>query len=209
MLYAKNMEKDMSREYEETDPKLDSQSKLDLDTITETLGFIETPDLILIRQAIVEAQTIRKDTEAAQALLAEYQAMGEAVVESAEYYSNAQIGLIITTAAIRRDIGNIGAAINDLQDALIYAQNMGHDELAPELRNAITELENEYNSELQPGKEIAESLAPYDDYGLDPETRTEIAAMPFDEAFETAYGYLMQAGINADEALAQFIEQLE
>ncbi len=199
----------MSREYEETDPKLDSQSKLDLDTITETLGFIETPDLILIRQAIVEAQTIRKDTEAAQALLAEYQAMGEAVVESAEYYSNAQIGLIITTAAIRRDIGNIGAAINDLQDALIYAQNMGHDELAPELRNAITELENEYNSELQPGKEIAESLAPYDDYGLDPETRTEIAAMPFDEAFETAYGYLMQAGINADEALAQFIEQLE
>ena len=203
------MEKDMSREYEETDPKLDSQSKLDLDTITETLGFIETPDLILIRQAIVEAQTIRKDTEAAQALLAEYQAMGEAVVESAEYYSNAQIGLIITTAAIRRDIGNIGAAINDLQDALIYAQNMGHDELAPELRNAITELENEYNSELQPGKEIAESLAPYDDYGLDPETRTEIAAMPFDEAFETAYGYLMQAGINADEALAQFIEQLE
>ena len=209
MLYAKNMEKDMSREYEETDPKLDSQSKLDLDTITETLGFIETPDLILIRQAIVEAQTIRKDTEAAQALLAEYQTMGEAVVESAEYYSNAQIGLIITTAAIRRDIGNIGAAINDLQDALIYARNMGHDELAPELRNAITELENEYNSELQPGKEIAESLAPYDDYGLDPETRTEIAAMPFDEAFETAYGYLMQAGINADEALAQFIEQLE
>lgn len=199
------MEEDMSRKYEETDPELDSRSKSELNTIAETLGLLETSDLILIRQAIVEAQTIREDTETAQALLAEYQAKGEAVVEGAEHYSDAQIGLIIATAAIRRDIGNIGAAINDLQDALAYAQNMGHDELASKLRNAITELENGDDAEPQLGKEIAESLAPYDDYGLDLETRTEIAAMPFDEAFETAYGYLMQAGLDADEILIQFM----
>lgn len=34
----------------------------------------------------------------------------------------------------------------------------------------------------------------------------EIALMPFDEAFETAYGYLVQAGLDADEILAPFTE---
>lgn len=199
------MENDTSKGYEETNPELDSQSKLELDTTAESLGFLETPDLVLIRQAIVEAQTIRGDTETARTLLAEYQAMGEVVVEASEHYSDAQIGLIIAISAIRRDIGNIDAAIDDLRDALIYAQNMKHDELTSKLRNAITELENEHDTESQSGKEIAESLAPYDDYGLDLETRTEIAAMPFDEAFEAAYGYLVQAGLDADEILIQFM----
>jgi hypothetical protein len=44
------------------------------------------------------------------------------------------------------------------------------------------------------------------DYGFDPETVQEVARLPFDEAYETAYGYLLQAGLDADDILAQFTE---
>jgi hypothetical protein len=33
--------------------------------------------------------------------------------------------------------------------------------------------------------------------------------MPFPEAFETAYGYLAQAGLDPDEVLAQFMQETE
>ena len=65
---------------------------------------------------------------------------------------------------------------------------------------------DEVANELLAGSEIADALAPFEDDGLDPETRTEIAVLPFDEAFETAYGYLMQAGLDADEILSPFME---
>ena len=65
---------------------------------------------------------------------------------------------------------------------------------------------DEVANELLAGSEIADALAPFEDDGLDPETRTEIAVLPFDEAFETAYGYLMQAGLDADEILSSFME---
>ena len=61
-------------------------------------------------------------------------------------------------------------------------------------------------AELLAGSEIADVLAPFEDDGFDPETRNEIAVLPFDEAFETAYGYLMQAGLDADEILSSFME---
>ena len=61
-------------------------------------------------------------------------------------------------------------------------------------------------AELLAGSEIADELVPLEEYGLDPEPRAEIAVLPFDEAFETAYGYLMQAGLDADEILSSFME---
>jgi hypothetical protein len=45
-----------------------------------------------------------------------------------------------------------------------------------------------------------------EDYGFDPETCDEIAKLSFEEALETAYGYLVQAGIDPDDVLAEFIE---
>jgi len=33
--------------------------------------------------------------------------------------------------------------------------------------------------------------------------------VPFEEAFETAFGYLTQAGLDADEVLAPFMEEPE
>lgn len=44
------------------------------------------------------------------------------------------------------------------------------------------------------------------DHGFDDGTLEDIKSLPFEEAFETAYGCLTQAGLNADEILAQFLE---
>lgn len=44
------------------------------------------------------------------------------------------------------------------------------------------------------------------EFGFDDETLAEIADQSFPDAFETAYGYLMQAGQDADELLAPWME---
>ena len=60
------------------------------------------------------------------------------------------------------------------------------------------------------GSEIAEILKPYGEkHGFDLETCDEIAALPFEEAFETAYGYLVQTGLDPDEILAEFMQEPE
>ena len=58
------------------------------------------------------------------------------------------------------------------------------------------------------GSEIAEVLKSYgEEHGFDLETCDEIATMPFPDAFETAYGYLIQAGLDPDEILAEFMQE--
>jgi hypothetical protein len=60
-----------------------------------------------------------------------------------------------------------------------------------------------------PSQEIAEMLGREfgDEFGFDQQTLEEIAAEPFEAAFEIAYGYLMQAGQDADAVLAPWMEQ--
>lgn len=54
---------------------------------------------------------------------------------------------------------------------------------------------------------IADVLSRYgEEHGFDPETCEEVAALPFEEAFSTAYGYLAQAGLDPEEVLANFME---
>lgn len=43
-----------------------------------------------------------------------------------------------------------------------------------------------------------------EEHGFDDETCYEILEMPFPEGFETAYSYLTQAGLDADEVLSEF-----
>ncbi|MEX2006804.1 MAG: hypothetical protein WD877_01335 [Candidatus Saccharimonadales bacterium] len=62
--------------------------------------------------------------------------------------------------------------------------------------------------EQNPGQEIADVLSRLgEEYGFDSETCEEIAAMPFSDAFETAYSYLSQAGLDPDEILDEFMEE--
>jgi hypothetical protein len=73
-------------------------------------------------------------------------------------------------------------------------------------------MENERNleGEHDSGFEIARVLSGFgSELGFDAQTCDEIAEMPFPEAFETAYGYLAQAGLDPDEVLAQFMQETE
>jgi hypothetical protein len=45
-----------------------------------------------------------------------------------------------------------------------------------------------------------------EEYGFDYETLEEVKSLPFEAAFETAYSYLTQAGLDAGEILVRFIE---
>lgn len=190
--YNRAMEQGNFPEQLPQSPEQETQPQEGFEALAERLGFTETAELSQLRSALVEASE-REDEEAIRALTEQYQAQGEAVVEQQQgsAYAAAQIGLIIATAILRRDIGKIDHALEDLKNAAEYAENMGMDEVA---------------AELLVGSEIADALAPFEDDGLDPETRAEIAVLPFDEAFETAYGYLMQAGLDADEILTPFME---
>jgi hypothetical protein len=60
-----------------------------------------------------------------------------------------------------------------------------------------------------PGQEIAEMLGSTfgPDIGFDEETIAELSTKPFEEAFETAYSYLSQAGVDPDVALAPWVEE--
>jgi len=48
-----------------------------------------------------------------------------------------------------------------------------------------------------------------EEHGFDIEICSEIYAMPFPESSEAAYGYLVQAGLNADDILAEFMGSSE
>lgn len=173
-------------------PEQEPQPQEDFDTLAEELGFRETVELSQLRSELVEMHEYG-DEETARLLVDQYQAQSQVIVDlhQGTAYASAQIGLIIATATLKRDIGKADSALEDIKSAAEYAENMGMDEVT---------------AELLAGSEIADVLAPFGDYGLDPETRAEIAVLPFDEAFETAYSYLMQAGLDADEILAPFTE---
>lgn len=190
--YNRTMEQGNFPEQLSQSPEQETPAQEGFEALAERLGFTETAELRHLRSALVEASE-RENEEAIRLLTEQYQAQGEAVVEQqqGQAYAAAQIGLIIATATLRRDIGKVDLALEDLKNAAEYAENMGMDDIA---------------AELLAGSEIADVLASFEDDGLDPETWAEIAVLPFDEAFETTYGYLMQAGLDADDILAPFME---
>lgn len=68
----------------------------------------------------------------------------------------------------------------------------------------------EKSEKLTPSQEIAKVLRGVgEELGFDEETCSEIAKLSFEEGLETAYSYLTQAGLNAEEVLAPFLEETE
>ncbi len=67
-----------------------------------------------------------------------------------------------------------------------------HIEQGPEAKTESQKIADELRS-------VGEEL------GFDPETCDEIARMPFDDAFETAFSYLTQAGLDPEEVLSNFL----
>jgi hypothetical protein len=183
------------------------------------LGFIENEELEAVRRRILEAVTVG-DEEKIHELHIEYSYLGVKVVEQkqGDDYPRAQIGFLIAKALVWKEAGRTDYYTSELYDALTDAEGMadaegqGYAEVATTLREALDELFNETEQgEIKtPSEEISEGLGRLgEELGFDSVTCDEIAVMPFDEAFESAYGYLTQAGLDADEILADFIEKSE
>ena len=82
------------------------------------------------------------------------------------------------------------------------------DDLMSEHSRKLRLVQNEQEQEPTPSQEIAGILGVFgEEFGFDAETVEEIAELEFEEAFETAYSYLTQAGIDADEVLTLFLEE--
>lgn len=183
------MENELSPEHQA------STREASLDELCNRLGFAENDELKTIRELAVEASS-SNDTERVRALFLEYQLRGEELVSGLQggEYMRGQIGLIIAKATLHRDTGDLGKFLDDIKDAKEYAYDAYEDETVAVLEKA-------------PSAEIARMLSVLgEEFGFDDETVAEIAAEPYDQAFETAYGYLTQAGLDPDEVLSAFVE---
>ena len=173
-----------------------SRMESSLDALSRKLGFVENDDLTTIRDLLTQAAD-KDDTETVNNLLFMYQLAGERTVNRLQGsdYMHSQIGLIVAKATLHRDAGNIEAFLADIKDAKEYAYEISDDETVSVLEKA-------------PSIEIARTLSQLGArYGFDDQTIAEIANESYELAFETAYGYLAQAGLDADEVLRAFVEQ--
>lgn len=129
-------------------------------------------------------------------LLLGYQLHGESLLDGLRdgEYTDGQIGLIVARAMLSRDMGKLELFLYHIAAAKEYALQLYGDKGAILL-------------EKLPSIEIARILSELgEEYGFDEETVAEISDLPYDQAFEAAYGYLLQAGLDPDDILAVFIE---
>lgn len=98
--------------------------KLAIDTLPEALGYVETEELGLLRRHLIEAMA--SDT-GVRDLATQYHLLAEEVVNQHRggEFAKAQVGLILRMGLIRRDSGRTDDFIEDLHDALTYADNLG------------------------------------------------------------------------------------
>lgn len=170
-----------------------STSVPEINGLAEALGFIETPELSEIRDMLTRAMISQSEQEVTT-LASRYRELGESVVEQyqGDEYVRAQIGLSVAMALIRRDAGRTQDYIEDLDDMLMYAENSNSNDIIAVLDRAkVSEV-------IVVLKELG------DEFGFDDETLQEISETSFEEAIELAYGYLTQAGLDADEVLGCF-----
>lgn len=159
--------------------------------LLEHYGFNESPEMVALRYQIGEG-----DHDNIGPLMSRYQELGEGIIGSLEGrdYTLGQINLIIATATLKRDAGNIEGFLDGIDDAKDYAYNVYEDELVEAL-------------EYAPSVELARVLHTLgQDYGFDNETVAEVAIVPYEQAFEMSYSYITQAGLDADQILSVFVK---
>lgn len=188
-----------------------------IEELPERLGFVETEEMEQLRARLVEAMA-DEDREKVRELATQFYALGEEEVNAkqGQDFARAQLGLAIAMCVIRRDAGRLNAYLEDLEEALDNADRMGYQDIVSALETAVAQaLEllskdsttTEAMEQVSQSQEIAAILSGIGvEFGFDPETCQEVANQPFEEAIETAYSYLTQAGLDADEVLAHFIQ---
>ena len=167
-----------------------------VDRLAQQLGFIETEELRRIRELVIETSALG-DKERVGVLVLEYQLQGEELLNQLQgrEYTRGQVGLIIARATLSRDMGNLESFIYHVGDAKEYA-------IALQEADVVSALER------APSIEIVRILSLYgEEFGFNQATLDEIAAEPYDAAFEMAYSYITRAGLDADEVLAAFMAE--
>lgn len=157
-------------------------------TLEVATGFERDERFALVEHALVETMRIGEDSTQ---LMEYYDGLIQEIVEKKEgsAYTVAQIGGLIRKATIRFVGGKTQDYIKDLRDIATYSHNIRLEQV-------------EYGVEWLLSGEVAATLSSYAEF--DSETLTEVAGAPFDEAFEMAYGYLIQAGYDPDEIIGMF-----
>lgn len=114
-------------------PESEPPHDLELDLVPAELGFVETEELIEIREQLRLAYEYRDDDGAIDKLgidwlLLRYHEIGITVVEQQQDkgFSRAQLGLMVAMALLRRDVGRIDHYIEDLEEALEPVEQAGY-----------------------------------------------------------------------------------
>ncbi|MEX0748958.1 MAG: hypothetical protein WD467_02325 [Candidatus Saccharimonadales bacterium] len=110
-----------------------------IEELPHNLGFIETAEL---RQRKAEWLAAR-DTEYYRQAAITYHELAQDLVDqqSGEARMKAQIGLIIEMGLIRRSMGKMEAYLEDVEDAIVYAQQEGLDEVVAILESEARDKE--------------------------------------------------------------------
>ncbi len=183
---------------------LDVEPKEPVEALPETLGFVETPELVELRGQLVEA--IASGRGETKELATRYHLLAEEVVNQREGadYAKAQIGLIVQMGLIRRDGGRVDHYAEDLEDALTYAWNERLDDTVATLEAAIEAAQGQTDQER--GIEVAEAEEPTSEQlaqacseVLPAEDCEELAAMPIEEATGYAFTLLLENGVEDPE----------
>lgn len=126
--------------------RAEKESAPSIESLPASLGFTETPEMIEVKQPLVEAiksGNSEKTTELINAWrdLAEKQA--DEIKEPQEY-TQAQIGLLVAQALIFKESGDTNTYVEHLEDVFSYADNIGQIEITE-----MTELANQLRAELK------------------------------------------------------------
>ena len=107
-----------------------------LEALPNALGYTETEEMIGLHRELVVAMAVGEDTRE-RAL--RYRLLAEQAAELAEASSSgsARLGMLIGIAIMRRDGGRYDAYFEDLEDALIVAEQEGFEDAALVLRDVL------------------------------------------------------------------------
>lgn len=106
--------------------------------IATQLGFEETPELTQIRRKLAPDQLIEEST----AIINDYQILGEAVIEKRKDSDDPKpqiIGLIVAVAGIKHANGFNDGYREDMNQAIMYATNIGDHDTSLKLRHILLE----------------------------------------------------------------------
>lgn len=119
-------------ELPKTQEQLLNEKRSLIENVSIQLGFNESPDMKKLRTQIIDEQG-----QISSEILSAWRDQAEALVntvEDKELFKEAQIGVLITKALVYLDADMPNEFYEDVDDATMYAENLGLDSIVEELR---------------------------------------------------------------------------